>query len=128
MVPPQTPQIAHIMTQIHENDNNNKADKNPKEPISLDQLVKNIHRALGPDGGLDSEHIDANEILKLMEEYSSNATDWSKYTIFDHSRAYTRNLIDDGNGKVNKNHSFPHSYPSFPFVPSRFRTHFQCRQ
>ncbi|KAI7854714.1 RmlC-like cupin domain-containing protein [Circinella umbellata] len=36
-----------------------------------------------------------------MEEYSSNSTDWNKYTIFDHSRAYTRNLIDDGNGKFN---------------------------
>ncbi|KAI9278529.1 RmlC-like cupin domain-containing protein [Phascolomyces articulosus] len=96
MVPPLTPQIAHIMD--HTMNSNNKPEK---EPLTLDQLVKNIHLALGPDGGLDSEHIDANEILKLMEEYSSNATDWSKYTIFDHSRAYTRNLIDDGNGKFN---------------------------
>jgi cysteine dioxygenase len=35
-----------------------------------------------------------------MEEYNSKATDWSKYAIFDQSRAYTRNLVDDGNGKV----------------------------
>ncbi|KAI9495636.1 RmlC-like cupin domain-containing protein [Zychaea mexicana] len=100
MVPPQEPQITHVMaTAAVETHNNN----NKKEPhlVTLDQLVKNIHRALGPDGGLDSEHIDANEIMRLMEEYSSNATDWEKYTLFDHSRAYTRNLIDDGNGKFN---------------------------
>ncbi|KAI7902607.1 RmlC-like cupin domain-containing protein [Cokeromyces recurvatus] len=36
-----------------------------------------------------------------MERYSSNAADWNKYTLFDHSRAYTRNLVDDGNGKFN---------------------------
>ncbi|KAG1324773.1 hypothetical protein G6F62_008908 [Rhizopus arrhizus] len=36
-----------------------------------------------------------------MEKYSSNADDWDHYTLFDHSRAYTRNLIDDGNGKFN---------------------------
>jgi cysteine dioxygenase len=36
----------------------------------------------------------------LMESYSSNADDWEQYAMFDHSRAYTRNLVDDGNGKV----------------------------
>ena len=74
----------------------------PNSPQTLENLVQDIHRVLGPDGGLDSEHIDANEIMRLMEQYSSNATDWNKFTIFDHSRAYTRNLIDDGNGKVKK--------------------------
>lgn len=70
------------------------------EDFTLSTLIQKIHTVLGPDGGLDSEHIDPNEIIHLMEQYSSNAKDWSKYTIFDHSRAYTRNLIDDGNGKV----------------------------
>lgn len=71
-----------------------------KNSYTLEQLVHDIHRVLGPDGGLDSEHIDANEIIRLMERYTSNAKDWHKYAIFDHSRAYTRNLVDDGNGKV----------------------------
>ncbi|KAI8369407.1 RmlC-like cupin domain-containing protein, partial [Radiomyces spectabilis] len=64
-------------------------------------LIQEIHNVLGPDGDLTSEHIDENQIIKLMEKYSSNADDWNRYTLFDHSRAYTRNLIDDGNGKFN---------------------------
>ncbi|KAI8141872.1 RmlC-like cupin domain-containing protein [Fennellomyces sp. T-0311] len=88
MSPPQEPAVSHVLPAS-------------TTPMTLEKLVQNIHRVLGPDGGLDSEHIDANEIMQLMEQYSSNATDWSKYTIFDHSRAYTRNLIDDGNGKFN---------------------------
>lgn len=71
-----------------------------QEPLTLEKLIERIHQILGPDGGLDSEHVDAAEIFRLMESYSSNANDWSKYAFFDHSRAYTRNLVDDGNGKV----------------------------
>ncbi|KAI9262046.1 RmlC-like cupin domain-containing protein [Sporodiniella umbellata] len=68
--------------------------------FTLQDLVQSIHQELG-DEGLDSEQIDANRIIRLMEQYSSNSDDWSQYTLFDHSRAYTRNLIDDGNGKFN---------------------------
>ncbi|OAD66319.1 hypothetical protein PHYBLDRAFT_7545, partial [Phycomyces blakesleeanus NRRL 1555(-)] len=64
-------------------------------------LISDIHKVLGPDQGLDSKNIDAGEIIRLMEQYSSNSKDWAKYAMFDHSRAYTRNLIDDGNGKFN---------------------------
>ncbi|KAG1437796.1 hypothetical protein G6F56_012930 [Rhizopus delemar] len=71
----------------------------PTNKFSLQDLVQSIHQELG-DEGLDSEHIDSNKIIQLMERYSSNADDWNQYTLFDHSRAYTRNLIDDGNGKV----------------------------
>ncbi|CAO3675421.1 unnamed protein product [Rhizopus stolonifer] len=72
----------------------------PTNKFSLQDLVQSIHQELG-DEGLDSEHIDSNKIIQLMERYSSNADDWNQYTLFDHSRAYTRNLIDDGNGKFN---------------------------
>ncbi|KAI8082833.1 RmlC-like cupin domain-containing protein, partial [Halteromyces radiatus] len=68
---------------------------------TLQHLIQEIHNVLGPDGGLDSEHIDQNEIIRLMEKYGSNREDWQKYTMFDRSRPYTRNLIDDGNGKFN---------------------------
>ncbi|KAI9024333.1 RmlC-like cupin domain-containing protein [Phycomyces nitens] len=68
---------------------------------TLTGLVNDIHKVLGPDQGLDSKDIDAGEIIRLMEQYSSNSKDWAKYAMFDHSRAYTRNLIDDGNGKFN---------------------------
>ncbi|KAF7720713.1 hypothetical protein EC973_006309 [Apophysomyces ossiformis] len=76
-------------------------DKKDNSSFTLKDLIREIHNVLGPDGGLDSEHIDANEIIRLMERYSSNADDWNQYTMFDHSRAYTRNLIDSGNGKFN---------------------------
>ncbi|CAO0793195.1 unnamed protein product [Mucor circinelloides] len=68
--------------------------------FKLSDLVQSIHHVLG-DEGLDSERIDAQKIIQLMEKYSSNSVDWNQYTLFDHSRAYTRNLIDDGNGKFN---------------------------
>ncbi|KAI9305474.1 cysteine dioxygenase type I family protein [Cunninghamella echinulata] len=73
----------------------------PKSIDSLQDLIQEIHNVLGPDGGLDSEHIDENEIIRLMEKYSSKAKDWQHYAMFDRSRPYTRNLVDDGNGKFN---------------------------
>ena len=39
-------------------------------------------------------------LTKIMETYKSNAQDWKEYALFDPSR-YTRNLVDDGNGKYN---------------------------
>lgn len=71
----------------------------PTDDFKLNDLVKSIHSVLGDDG-LDAEHIDAQKIIQLMERYSSNSADWNQYSLFDHSRAYTRNLVDDGNGKV----------------------------
>ncbi|KAI8335334.1 RmlC-like cupin domain-containing protein [Chlamydoabsidia padenii] len=68
---------------------------------TLQHLIQDIHNVLGPEDGLDSEHIDHNEIIQLMQKYGSNSNDWEKYTLFDRSRPYTRNLVDDGNGKFN---------------------------
>ncbi|CAO3616441.1 unnamed protein product [Cunninghamella blakesleeana] len=73
----------------------------PESIGSLQELIQELHHALGPDGGLDSEHIDQNEIIRIMEKYNSNAEDWQHYAMFDRSRPYTRNLVDDGNGKFN---------------------------
>ncbi|RUP51266.1 RmlC-like cupin domain-containing protein, partial [Jimgerdemannia flammicorona] len=70
-------------------------------PASLSELVSALKEELGSDGGLDSDHVDVNRVLSVMEAYKSNATDWHKYALFDRSRAYTRNLVDDGNGKFN---------------------------
>ncbi|KAH8554335.1 RmlC-like cupin domain-containing protein [Umbelopsis sp. PMI_123] len=96
MAPPQEPQLCVTLT--HPLQEVPKSDTVPK---TLQDLVACIHAELGPDGGLDSDHIDANRIIALMESYNSNAEDWEQYAMFDHSRAYTRNLVDDGNGKFN---------------------------
>jgi cysteine dioxygenase len=97
MPPPQEP----IMLESSFSSVDNTADITHTfmDDFKLNDLVKSIHAVLG-DGGLDAEHIDAQKIISLMERYSSNSADWSQYTLFDHSRAYTRNLVDDGNGKV----------------------------
>lgn len=64
-------------------------------------LVHDLSAALGPSSGLDSDDVDPIDIQRLMECYESNATEWSKYALGDPSRKYTRNLVDEGNGKSN---------------------------
>ncbi|ORZ26314.1 RmlC-like cupin domain-containing protein [Lobosporangium transversale] len=76
-----------------------KNDANVPVPKDLDDLVRLLHLELG-DNGLDSDGVDVERIQKLMANYKSNEQDWSKYALFDKGR-YTRNLVDDGNGKFN---------------------------
>lgn len=71
-------------------------------PINaFEKLVQDLSAALGPSSGLDSDDIDPMDIQCLMEKYGSNPGDWSRFALADGSRAYTRNLIDEGNGKSN---------------------------
>jgi cysteine dioxygenase len=65
------------------------------------RLVQNLSDALGPSSGLDSDDVDPMDIQKLMEDYVSNEDEWRQYALADLSRAYTRNLVDEGNGKSN---------------------------
>lgn len=104
MPPPQEPLLLeHFASDSNCLENKSVAwapkNESSSSDFKLNDLVKSIHDVLG-DEGLDSEKIDAEQIIQLMERYSSKSVDWDKYTLFDHSRAYTRNLIDDGNGKV----------------------------
>jgi cysteine dioxygenase len=68
-------------------------------PKDLDDLVRLLHIELGVNG-LDSKEVDVARVQKLMASYTSNQADWQKYAMFDKGR-YTRNLVDDGNGKFN---------------------------
>ncbi|KAF9950553.1 hypothetical protein BGZ70_001310 [Mortierella alpina] len=68
-------------------------------PESLNELVKLLHAELGSNG-LDSEGVDVDRVKALMTNYVPNKDDWQKYAHFDKNR-YTRNLVDDGNGKFN---------------------------
>jgi len=65
------------------------------------RLVSDLSRILGPSSGLDSEDVDVQKLLNLMEHYTSNEEHWAKYAFSDFSRGYTRNLVDEGNGKCN---------------------------
>ncbi|EEH45268.2 cysteine dioxygenase [Paracoccidioides brasiliensis Pb18] len=65
------------------------------------KLVDDLSAALGTSSGLDSDDVDPLDIQKLMEGYTSNEREWERYAFADASRAYTRNLVDEGNGKSN---------------------------
>ena len=64
-------------------------------------LVKNLSKILGPSSGLVSEDVDIKHLQDLMEKYISDESEWGKYAFEDSSRGYTRNLVDEGNGKSN---------------------------
>ena|SRR5436305_1647137 len=72
------------------------------EPLNpFHKLVSDLSRILGPSSGLNSEDVDVQKLQILMESYISNEKDWAKYAFSDFSRGYTRNLVDQGNGKSN---------------------------
>jgi hypothetical protein len=65
------------------------------------QLVDDLSRILGPSSGLDSADTDVKHLEELMSSYISKESEWQKYAFSDLSRGYTRNLVDEGNGKSN---------------------------
>ncbi|KAL4974447.1 RmlC-like cupin domain-containing protein [Aspergillus desertorum] len=68
---------------------------------AFEELVQDLSRALGPSSGLDSDDVDPLDIQRLMELYTSNPEDWLPFALGDANKSYTRNLIDEGNGKSN---------------------------
>ncbi|KAL7784830.1 RmlC-like cupin domain-containing protein [Trichoderma ceciliae] len=67
----------------------------------FEELVLALKDALGPSSGLTSEDIDVGFLMDLMRAYDGSDMHWSKYAFGDASRGYTRNLVDEGNGKSN---------------------------
>lgn len=67
----------------------------------FDRLVLALKEALGPSSGLTSDDVDVEHLTRLMREYDSKEREWSGYAFGDVSRGYTRNLVDEGNGKSN---------------------------
>ncbi|XP_070536583.1 cysteine dioxygenase type 1-like [Ptychodera flava] len=65
-----------------------------KEPSCLDELVQTLTTIF------DSERINVDEVRSVMTNYKSNENDWARFSKFDPHR-YTRNLVDEGNGKFN---------------------------
>jgi cysteine dioxygenase len=68
---------------------------------SFHNLVSDLSRILGPSSSLTSAEVNVQELFKLMENYISSEKEWSKYAFSDLIRGYTRNLVDEGNGKSN---------------------------
>jgi len=71
------------------------------ETNRFDDLVLALKDALGPSSGLTSDDVDVEQLTQLMQEYESQEREWSKFALGDESRGYTRNLVDEGNGKSN---------------------------
>jgi cysteine dioxygenase len=65
------------------------------------QLVDDLSKILGPSSGLTSGDVNVTLLEELMRRYTSQESEWQKYAFADPSRGYTRNLVDEGNGKSN---------------------------
>lgn len=62
--------------------------------FSLDDLIKELYRVF------EADEVNVEEVHNLMATYKSNPVEWKKFAKFDRYK-YTRNLIDEGNGKFN---------------------------
>lgn len=62
--------------------------------VNLDDLCKELGEVFKNDS------VNIEEVKTLMESYKGNPKDWKKFAKFDQHR-YTRNLVDEGNGKYN---------------------------
>lgn len=78
-----------------------KAARGFPQTDKFEQLVQAMKKALGPSSGLTSDDVDVDLLSDLMRSYDSNPMEWGKYAFGDASRGYTRNLVDEGNGKSN---------------------------
>ncbi|KAK7398030.1 hypothetical protein QQX98_012595 [Neonectria punicea] len=67
----------------------------------FEELVMGLKEALGPSSGLTCDDVNVDFLSLLMQDYDSSDNQWTKYAFGDHSRGYTRNLVDEGNGKSN---------------------------
>ncbi|XP_077994107.1 cysteine dioxygenase type 1-like [Glandiceps talaboti] len=65
-----------------------------KKPTCVEELVQTLNTLF------DSDRVNIEEVKSVMENYSSNENDWRRFAQFDPHR-YTRNLVDQGNGKFN---------------------------
>jgi cysteine dioxygenase len=63
-------------------------------PRDLKELCSLLHQVF------DNDLVNVEYVKKLMLNYNSNPKDWRQYAKYDPHK-YTRNLIDEGNGKFN---------------------------
>lgn len=73
----------------------------PFQQDRFEELVQHLKEALGPSSGLTSDDVDVDFLTRLMQDYDGSDMEWSRYAFGDHTRGYTRNLVDEGNGKSN---------------------------
>lgn len=62
--------------------------------VTLDDLIQELHRVF------EEDEVNVEYVHNLLSSYKSNPLDWKKFAKFDRYK-YTRNLVDEGNGKFN---------------------------
>ncbi|KAF4527028.1 hypothetical protein B566_EDAN001576 [Ephemera danica] len=65
-----------------------------KNSISFETLLEELRKLFSSDS------VNIEQVKDLMLAYRSDPKEWKKYAKFDRYR-YTRNLVDEGNGKYN---------------------------
>jgi cysteine dioxygenase len=65
------------------------------------KLVQNIRHNLGPSSGIDSDEAQTEYLRALMRDYKSNPKEWAQFARADMSKSYTRNTVENMNGKAN---------------------------
>lgn len=71
-------------------------DQNP-----FDKLIASLSETLSPSSGLTLDDVNVASLMRSMKLYNSQECDWAKYAFGNNAMDYTRNLIDEGNGKGN---------------------------
>lgn len=67
----------------------------------FEELVLDLKNALGPSSGLTCHDVDTKLLMEIMRKYHSAEEEWKKFALVDPKSSYTRNLVDQGNGKSN---------------------------
>ncbi|KAI0862421.1 cysteine dioxygenase [Xylaria cubensis] len=73
----------------------------PSYSNNFDKLVTSLAETLNLSSDLMSDDINIALIMRLMRLYDSQERDWTRYAFGDSATDYTRNLVDEGNGKGN---------------------------
>ena len=62
----------------------------------FEHLIQELSDVLGPTSGIDSDDVDEQDLINLMNSYSSAEKEWFRYALNDSSRNYTRNRESSG--------------------------------
>lgn len=64
------------------------------------RLIDRLRAVLGTSG-LASDDVDVNQVRRIMEDYTLDESDWSRFALLDITRGYTRNGVVNINGNAN---------------------------